>query len=180
MTVKITKDGNSITTQTAYNPKFAERARKLAGKWDSQRKVWVFPSSQEDRVRALCREIYGTDGGTDGSIVNEQSCTLRVDLSDASTSGTELYVCGRQVARVFGRDSGAKLGDGIVVLEGNFRSGGSMKHPRLMWSDRTVIEVLDCPVGIARKYVANNPESASIVGEEPGGDNVVPINQGRA
>ena len=29
--------------------------------WDTARRVWVFDAGDEDRVRSLCREVYGTD-----------------------------------------------------------------------------------------------------------------------
>ena len=28
----------------------------------SPRRVWIFDAREDDRVRSLCREIYGTDG----------------------------------------------------------------------------------------------------------------------
>jgi len=34
----------------------------LGGEWDGARRVWVFDVGAGDRVRTLCREIYGADG----------------------------------------------------------------------------------------------------------------------
>jgi hypothetical protein len=34
----------------------------LGGEWDSARRLWVFERGDGDRVRTLCREIYGADG----------------------------------------------------------------------------------------------------------------------
>ena len=35
----------------------------LGGEWDGIRRVWLFDLGDGERVRTLCREIYGTDNG---------------------------------------------------------------------------------------------------------------------
>ena len=63
MPLSITEEGDGrITVSSPYHPKFPARARSLGGVWDAARRVWVFDSADHDRVRSLCREIYGTDG----------------------------------------------------------------------------------------------------------------------
>src|SRR5271165_3292034 len=32
------------------------------GEWDAGRRTWLFDLSDTERVRTLCREIYGSDG----------------------------------------------------------------------------------------------------------------------
>ncbi len=34
----------------------------LGGEWDGTRRLWFFDAGDRDRVRILCRDIYGTDG----------------------------------------------------------------------------------------------------------------------
>jgi DNA repair protein RadC len=67
----IVKEQNGcISVSSPYHPSFPPRARSLGGIWDTARRVWLFDASDEDRVRSLCREIYGTDGqgyGTTGA-----------------------------------------------------------------------------------------------------------------
>ncbi len=63
------QDGR-IAVSSPYHPNFPVRARSLGGIWDAARRVWVFDAADHDRVRSLCREIYGTDGlenGKDGT-----------------------------------------------------------------------------------------------------------------
>jgi DNA repair protein RadC len=55
------EDGR-IAVSSPYHPKFPARARSLGGVWDAARRVWVFDAADHERVRALCREIYGADG----------------------------------------------------------------------------------------------------------------------
>jgi DNA repair protein RadC len=55
------KDGR-IVVSSPYHPNFPARARTLGGKWDAARRVWVFEAAESERVKALCREVYGEDG----------------------------------------------------------------------------------------------------------------------
>src|SRR5690606_40107185 len=98
--------------------------------------------SQRERVAALLREVYGTDGSAPIPTV-----TLRVRLMDSLryTYDASLELGGRRVARVFGRDWGARLSDGVVVVAGSIGSGGSRKNPRLTVCEGTEIELLDVP-----------------------------------
>ena len=34
----------------------------LGGSWDGEQRVWVFEAGEGERIKTLCREIYGTDG----------------------------------------------------------------------------------------------------------------------
>ena len=65
----VERDGH-IVVNSPYHPNFPARARGLGGEWDAVRHVWVFATAEQDRVKALCREIYGAEGpenGKDGS-----------------------------------------------------------------------------------------------------------------
>src|SRR5260370_41610397 len=58
----IEEEDGRIAVRSPYHPNFPPKARSLGGIWDTARGVWVFDAADHDRVRALCREIYGTDG----------------------------------------------------------------------------------------------------------------------
>jgi DNA repair protein RadC len=62
MPLSIIEEEGRIAVSSPYHPNFPARARSLGGIWNAARRVWVFDSADNDRVRALCREIYGTDG----------------------------------------------------------------------------------------------------------------------
>ncbi len=147
MTIRIETSGSSIHVQAPYNSDFVARAKKLGGKWEKPN--WVFDARDEERVRELCRELYGSDGLT------TDLCTLRIEWrTDASASASAIEVSGRTIARAFGRDSGAKAGDGIVILSGGFGSGGSVKN----WTTRvqagTIVLVRDFPRAEAERHIA--------------------------
>lgn len=166
MSVKIeTLGGNAITVSTPYHPDFPRRARSLGGKWNSA--LWVFDARDESRVRQLCREIYGEDGETpQGDLV-----TLRATFSDRSrlsVRGAGIYIAGRCIARAYSRDSGARLGEGVVMIEGTagsrgsdaVRSGGSRANWETIIDGPCVIEIRDVPRAAAEKAIADPPTNS--------------------
>ncbi len=154
MNISIT--GSKLTVSAPFNPDWNSPAKKLGGKWDSAGRAWVFDARDEAKVRALALRIYGTDGSP---VAAEDMLTLRLAASlldgrDGSFGGsrpTSWWFAGRQVARAFGRDSGATLGDGVIVVKGGFSSGGSVKNPSCTFSAGTIVEVRDVPRALAQK-----------------------------
>ncbi|MGB9647228.1 MAG: DNA repair protein RadC [Stellaceae bacterium] len=63
----VEEEDGRIAVSSPYHPNFPAGARRLGGIWNPARRVWVFDSADHDRVRSLCREIYGTDGQEHGN-----------------------------------------------------------------------------------------------------------------
>jgi len=63
----VEEEDGRIAVASPYHPNFPLRARSLGGVWDAARRVWIFDAGDQDRVRSLCREIYGTDGKETGT-----------------------------------------------------------------------------------------------------------------
>jgi hypothetical protein len=61
----VARDGHLIVT-TPLHPDFPARARMLGGAWDGARRVWLFDPDDAERVRGLCRDIYGADSAQSG------------------------------------------------------------------------------------------------------------------
>jgi hypothetical protein len=57
----VEEEDGRIAVSSPYHANFPPRARTLGGIWDAARRVWVFDAADHDRVRSLCREIYGTE-----------------------------------------------------------------------------------------------------------------------
>jgi len=157
----ITENGKTYL-DAPYHPDLPAKGRALGGKFDARSKCWVFDARDEGRVRELALEVYGDDGSP------QELVTLRC-RADNDTFGlnvrgrqTSVYVAGRQVARVYGRDSGARLGNGVVVVSGGFRSGGSAKNPTVDWDDDTLFELRDVPRSAAERAVTQAPEHVEI------------------
>ena len=162
--VSITSANGKLHVVTPYNVSFVAGARKLAGSWDADKKLWVFDARDLDRVKALCMTLYGSDGVTD------DTCTIRVTYAPGESADRgPLTIAGRVVAKAWGRDSGAKLGEGIVLLEGGFTSGGSMKNwdTRAKSTTGAIVLVRDFPRSEAERMAAECPEEVAIEPEGP-------------
>ncbi|MFD3889963.1 hypothetical protein [Streptomyces microflavus] len=156
-TVTVTTANGKTTVESPYHPDWPSQARALGGKWSGG--AWVFDARDDERVRELAREIYGTDGTPDvGGTV-----TVRIPVGNAQGEKggrpATLYQYGRTIATRYGRDEEPRLGAGVVLISGGFGQGGSHNYIELGPLDDTVVEVRDMPRSVA---VAHGLE---IVGE---------------
>lgn len=150
--VKIEMIGSKLVVQSPYNSLFVEGAKKLGGRFSNA--SWSFDIRDEERVRALCFQAYGTDG------VRTDQVTLRIRWrKDAKILTSPISCHGRSLARAHGRDGGARLCDGIVVLSGGFDSCGSVKNWYTSVSSGTEVLVRDFPRKAAEDLVAAPSEN---------------------
>ena len=133
------QDGKIIVT-TYYNRRFASKARNLQGKWDSSKKAWIFDESVEEYVKQALLDVFGVTGETP-----YETCSLLIKDFTAWESRGEVELFGRTVARAFGRDTGAKLGDDIIWISGSYGSGGSAKNWTTEIKDG-IFEIQDFPL----------------------------------
>jgi hypothetical protein len=150
--IKFTKssDQRTVAVQTPYLPAFVTAARRVGAEWDSLQRAWIFDVRDEADARDLCIRHFGTDGSGPVELV-----TLRCEYPDGqSVRHGPIRVAGREVATASGRDSGARLGRGIKILCGNFRSGGSVKNWTTSADEGTVVLVRDVPKPLADRYLA--------------------------
>lgn len=160
--VSVRVDSGFVHVRSPWNEEFVRKARAdLSGKFVNGE--WVFDVYNEQRVRKELMELYGTDG------VITDVCTVRVTLDeDDDTKCGAITVRGRPVAKASGRDSGASLSPGIVVLEGGFTSGGSVKNwYTVVKGGHAVVLIRDFPGVTARKLVEQGMEWISIEQEAP-------------
>jgi hypothetical protein len=160
MTVTVTDSGaGKLAVKSPYHPDFSGRAKKIGGRWSASAKVWSFDKRDEERVRKLLVDLFGTDGTpalasdlltirAPATVCEGRHCTF------GGSRPMTFWLAGREVARVSGRDSGAKLGDGVILLTGKFFSAGSVKSPACEYKDGTIVEVRDVPRAAAEKVHA--------------------------
>ena len=136
--------GDKVTVKAPYHPRFVSRAKGLGGKWSPSKRAWEFDVRDEDAVRRLCRDVYGTDGDDNVPLV-----TVRYTITSVDADKQSLYKFGRLIARRRGRDIRVSLGDGVVIVEGKFApTGGSAKYPAI-GGEGVVLEVRDVPATLA-------------------------------
>lgn len=139
MTISITRSGDRLVTATPYHPDYVSRAKELGGRWDPATRVWAFHPRAERHVRELLTEVYGTDGSAPVDTVD-----VRVTFPEGARGDREPVRFGsRVVARAFGRDSGARLGDDVLLVSGSISSGGSRQYWTTELSEGAVVELYE-------------------------------------
>lgn len=107
-------------THHAYNSILVTICRNLGGKYDREINAWVFNSFVENVVEDL------------DYTWNSKLLTIEITTRDNEYGLREplgpLNFYGYTLGRATGRDSGAKLGDGVALLRGAIDSGGSQKN----------------------------------------------------
>lgn len=157
--VKTVESQSTLKVYSPYYPTLAEKAKRLGGKWDGN--CWTFDIRMKKEVRELYLDIYGDWPGEPTEYV-----TLHAEAPDGiSKLQSGIFLAGRCIARAWGRDSGAKIGDGVIFRAGDADSGGSMKNWKTTLDAGTVIEIFDVPRIRAEKCVKyfENREGAAWV-----------------
>lgn len=121
MTISISANSDKISVVSPFNSDFVKDARNLGGNWSGG--AWVFDAREEADVRAACMKHYGEDGFTKDTID-----VLVTFMTEKFANRKPIVLFGRTVARAVGRDSGARIGNGVVLKSGGFKSGGSVKN----------------------------------------------------
>lgn len=162
MAIEVLSYEGELSVKVPYNPDFINRAKRLGGTFHEASKAWVFDARTEDSVKGLCREIFGADGPCDEVDVR---VTYKGEKPLSSYSGS-IYVAGRQVARAFAKDSGAKPGEGCAFIKGRVTSGGSTKNWVVMVCKDATIEILDLPKA-ALELIDSTEWDIEVVRERP-------------
>ena len=161
MNIIVSNKGQRIYVQSPYDPQFIAGAKRIAGRWDSTDERWLFPAAQRERVMSLLDDVYGWDPDS-----ADERVTVRLTADkEISVEHDGVRVAGVTIARATGRDSGARLGDGVILVSGSAGSGGSRKYWRTRVRSGSVFEV-DFPKAAAERLVENPGEwaSAEIIG----------------
>lgn len=138
-----------IELTVPYLPEFPIAARSLGGKWDHDRGSWFFNPGLESLIREICIKFYGTDG-----LDNDDLVTVRAVAGNnpvISSHKQALYLGPIQIARAYGRDSGAKLNPIVRIIDGHVFSCGTRKRWNTALSAGSVIEIRNVPAGVAKK-----------------------------
>lgn len=128
--IQLTIIDDKVKVLSPYNEKFVTRARNLRGQW--KQSAWWFDDSIIDYVRELMMECFGTTGE-----IAYETCTLLITKFTNFENNAPVVLFGRTVAKAFSRDSGARLGDDIILISGEYKSGGSVKNWRTEVKDAT-------------------------------------------
>lgn len=144
---------NKIEVKTPYSALFVSRLKESIGKrkWDSEKRVWVIEEEDRDALMAVLKEVFGyeDDGG--------ETCDVEITLDPHyCVDRGPIMIAGVVIAKAWGRDTGAKLGENVTVLKGGFKSGGSRVNWDTRMDEETVVRVKDFPAwGLGENVQAN-------------------------
>ncbi len=139
--MKITNLGNGkIAIETPYNPEFVKKIKKAGGRWNGSDKTWQIDERSTEAVRAIMRDVYGMDD------MPHELVTVKVTLKERiEVWQGPVVLFGRTIASAFGRDSGAKLGEGVCFEKGEAKSSGSVKNWYTTVEADSIITLYDVP-----------------------------------
>lgn len=167
----ISKDGKA-RIYAPYNATFVSRVKLLGGRWIAADRCWSVSEDALEDVRAAMRDIYGRD---DHPVSDTADVILRFER-DVEGDKTAVTILGRTVARAFGRDSGAKVGEGVLFLEGEPKSAGSVKNwltvvpsgcvVKLLRVPASMLENPDLPRGVTLEVAAARVDRAALEDEK--------------
>lgn len=128
---------------TPYNADFVARIKNIGGRrWNGSEGCWEVPETEVNTVRSFMMDVFGeTDMATD-----DEKVTVKVTFNDMESKRRESIVLfGKTIARAWGRDSGAKVGEDVTLLSGSVTSGGSVKNWTTVVREGTVLKVRNVP-----------------------------------
>lgn len=142
--IKITKVADDkIEVRTPYNPQFVSKIKTAGARWNAIDKAWTMHAANIDVAREILRAVYGRD---DMPAADEKLVRVRVTaLQNISADRGPIVLLGRIIASARGRDSGARVGEGVAFIDGKPQSGGSVKNWTTEIPEGSVFVVADVP-----------------------------------
>lgn len=159
MTIELKQDGERLVLKSPYRADFPKDARALDGRWDKDNRVWTFPVSLKDGVIKAISRHYEVDIEQP---VTETVVAIVTATADHSVEKGDVMLEGTVLASASGRDSGAKTGEGVVLMDGNIGSSGSMKYWQTDVAEGAQFRVKEFPVHL----LESEHDGWSIVQEE--------------
>lgn len=148
-----------INIFSPYDRDFISAARALGGrfvKFDSGREGWQFPFDIKDDALEAVRRVYGVDP----TYKADELATVRLRFPRGAVADKQpIILCGHEIAAARGRDSGARPGTGVSIVEGKADSGGSAANWVTRLSEGAVVVIRDFPT----KYLQTLPQDVELL-----------------
>lgn len=136
-------DDDKIAIFSPYNPQFVAKAKAAGARWNADKRAWMMPAANVDIAREILRTVYGRD---DMPRADEKLVRVKVTaLEDVRVTRGPIVLLGHVIASASGRDSGARIGDGVAFVYGAPQSGGSVKNWKTEISQGSVFILSDVP-----------------------------------
>lgn len=119
--IKIISTDGKINIYSPYSEKFVTAIKLAGARWSGE--AWALDARDIELARSICMDIYGCDDRP------HPTCSVRVTAKEVFWKAKgAVTLFNRVVAKAWGRDSGAKVGEGVVFVKGQPTSSGSVKN----------------------------------------------------
>lgn len=136
--IKVEMCGEKANVYTPYNSEFVKAIKGIGGaRWNRDKRAWSIPAESVDVAREIMERIYGESDVTIFPVV-----TLRIKARESMSEWHDgIYAFGVSLAHASGRDSGARVGENAMLVEGSIDSSGSVKNWTTYVSEGTVFQI---------------------------------------
>lgn len=142
--IKIVNNGKELEIYTPYSGEFVSQIKSRVGgaRWNSVKKCWTTSIEALETVREILNTVYGFS-----DVDNlDKTSTVRIEvLRDFDSERAPISLFNREVARAFGRDSGAKIAENVLFVKGKPISGGSKQYWSTTIPEGSVFDMLHIP-----------------------------------
>ena len=141
--MKISVENGMAKIFTPYNVEFVARIKNIGGrKWNPDERCWMIPEAEIETARQYMLEVYGETDLPDG----DERVTVKVTFNDDVAERTApVILFGKEIARAWDRDGGAKVGEDVTLISGNISSGGSRANWLTKIAEGSVFKVRNVP-----------------------------------
>lgn len=125
--IKVTIKDGKAELYTPYNADFVKAIKALGGaRWNASKRCWTISEDMLTQAREIMMDVYGYTDEEQGETITAK-VTFAKDVYEECDS---VVILGKTVARAYGRDTGAKPGEDVLLQEGTLASGGSRANWR--------------------------------------------------
>lgn len=136
--IKVELTGEKALLYTPYNAGFVSAVKRIGGaRWTGD--AWQIPADALENARKMMLKHFGETDEMQGETITVRATVVSdQNLEELCRPVTSL---GKTLARATGRDSGARVGDDVVLVSGDIDSNGSVKNWKTWIKRGTVFEL---------------------------------------
>lgn len=163
MDISITVKDEIANIYVPYNKEFISEIKNIgSAKWNPNEKCWTVPEEYIDNVREMMVHIYGYS-----DISKNETVKVTVKfLEGVAETKDSVKIFGKDVSKATSRDSGARVGENVVLVSGKIESGGSRVYWESQVEEGTIFSLSKVNKNVFDKEKNNPPYKIEILDVE--------------
>ena len=151
--IRIEIEGGLALIYAPYHKDFVREIKNIGGaRWDPKSKAWGVSVASLPTVREILMDIYGETDISGEQAMHDVEVTA---LERIESICGPVQVMGKTLARAYHRDSGARPGPDVDLIEGNIRSDGSLSRWKSVVEKGAVFRLYNVPEYLVEKERRN-------------------------